>query len=69
MVIHWELYKKFKFDHTNVWYMQNLVSVPADFRKVERKRKRDKFLDIAKELKKLWNMKMTVIPIAIRALG
>ena len=23
-VIHWELCKKFKFDHTNKWYMHNL---------------------------------------------
>ena len=22
-VIHWELFKKFKFDHTNKWYMNN----------------------------------------------
>ena len=26
-VIHWELYKKFKFDHTNKWYMHNLESI------------------------------------------
>ena len=26
-VIHWELCKKFKFDHTNKWYMCNLASV------------------------------------------
>ena len=26
-VIHWELYKKFKFDYTNKWYMHNLTSV------------------------------------------
>ena len=25
--IHWELCKKFKFDHTNKWYMHNLESV------------------------------------------
>ena len=25
--IHWELYKKFKFDLTNKWYMHNPVSV------------------------------------------
>ena len=23
MVIHWEICKKFKFDHTNKWYMHN----------------------------------------------
>ena len=31
--------------------------------------KKDKYLDLAKELKKLWNMKMTVIPIVISAFG
>ena len=29
----------------------------------------DKHLDLAKELKKLWNMKVTIIPIVIGALG
>ena len=31
--------------------------------------KNDKYLDLAKELKKLWNMKVTIIPIVIDALG
>ena len=26
-VIHWEISKKFKFDHTNKWYMHNLAPV------------------------------------------
>ena len=26
-VIHWEMCKKFKFDHTNKWYMHNAASV------------------------------------------
>ena len=26
-VIHWEMYKKFKFDHTNKWYMHTLAPV------------------------------------------
>ena len=25
-LIHWELYKKFKFDHLNKWYIRNLES-------------------------------------------
>ena len=33
------------------------------------KMKRDKYIDLARELKKLWNMKVTVIPIVIGALG
>ena len=31
--------------------------------------KRDKYLDLAKELKKLWNMKVTIILIVIGAFG
>ena len=26
-VIHWEMCKKFKFDHTNKWYLQNPAPV------------------------------------------
>ena len=26
-VIHWEMYKKLKFDHTNKWYMHNPAPV------------------------------------------
>ena len=29
----------------------------------------DKYLDLARELKKLWNMRVEVIPIVVRALG
>ena len=97
-VIHWEMCKKFKFDHTNKWYMHNpapvlkndthkllwdfdihtdhLISarrpdlmiinkkkrickivnfaVPADHRiKLKECEKKDKYLDLARELKKL----------------
>ena len=31
--------------------------------------KNDKYLDLVRELKKLWNMKVTMIPIVIGALG
>ena len=121
-VIHWEMCKKFKFDHANKWYMHNpehvlendthkllwdfdiqtdhLISarrpdliiinkkkkkrkkkekrickivdfaVPADHRiKLKECEKSDKYLDLAKELKKLWNMKVTIIPIVIGAFG
>ena len=37
--------------------------------KLKESRKKSKYLDLAKELKKLWNMKVTVIPIVIGALG
>ena len=46
-------------------------SVPADHRvKLKESENNDKYLDRASELKKkLWNMKVTVIPIVIDALG
>ena len=107
-MIHWEMCKKFKFDHTNKWYMHNPASVlendthkllwdfdiqtdhliptrrpdliiinkikrtckivdfavPADHRiKLKECEMKDKYLDLARELKKLWNAKVTIIPI------
>ena len=112
-VIHWELCKKLKFDHTNKLYMYNpesvlknemhkllwdydiqtdhLISawrtdliiidhkertcrivdfsVPADHGvNIKECEKKDKCLDLAKKLKKLWNMKVTFILIVIGAL-
>ena len=114
--IHWEMSKKFKFDHTNKGYMHNPASilendthkllcdfdlqtanlisarrpelivikknnkkrtckfvdfaVPADHRiKLKESEKKDKYLDLARELKKLWKMKVTIIPIVIGAFG
>ena len=49
-------------------------AIPADHRvKIKESENRDKYLDIARELKKTtknkrWNMKVTVIPIVIGAL-
>ena len=115
-VIHWEMCKKFKFDHTNKWYTHNPApilenathkllwdfniqtdhliparrpdliiinkkkkkricktvdfAVPADHRiNLKECEKKDKNLDLARELKKLWNMKVTIVPIVIGALG
>ena len=31
--------------------------------------KKDKYIDLARELKKLWNMKVTIVPIVIGALS
>ena len=46
------------------------LAVLADHRiKLKDCEKRDKYLDLARELKKLWNMKVTVIPIVIGAFG
>ena len=45
-------------------------ATPADDRvKLEESEKKDKYLDLAWELNKLWNMKVTVIPIVIGSLG
>ena len=43
-------------------------AVPADHRiKLKESEKKDKYLDLARELKKVWNMKVTIIPIVIGA--
>ena len=45
-------------------------AVPADHRiKLKECEKKDKYIDLARELKKLWNMKVTIIPIVIGAFG
>ena len=47
-----------------------VFAVPADHSvKLKESKKRNKYLDLARELKKLWNMKLTVIAIVIGALG
>ena len=45
-------------------------AVPADHRiKLKECEKRDKYLDLARKLKKLWNMRVTIVPIVIGAFG
>ena len=45
-------------------------AVLADYTvKLKENEKMSKYLDLARELKKLWNMKVTVIPIVVGALG
>ena len=45
-------------------------AVPADRRvKLKESEKKNKYLDLAREWKNLWNMKMTSIPIVIGAFG
>ena len=45
-------------------------AVPADDRvKLKENEKMNKYLDLSRELKKLWNMKVKVIPIVVGALG
>ena len=45
-------------------------AVPADHRvKIKVSEKKDKYLDFTGELRKLWNMRVIVIPIVIGTLG
>ena len=45
-------------------------AVPADHRiNLKECAKKDEYLDLARELKKLWNRKMTIVPIVIGAFG
>ena len=45
-------------------------AVPADYRiKLKECEKSDKYLDLARELKKLWNMQVRIIPIVIGPFG
>ena len=45
-------------------------AVPVDHRiKLKESEKKDECLDLARELKKLWNMKVTIIPIVIGTFG
>ena len=45
-------------------------AVPANHKwKLKESKKRAKYIDVARELKKLWYMKVTMIPIVIGALG
>ena len=44
--------------------------VPANHRiKLKECKKKDKYHDLARELKKLWNMKVTIVPIVTGAFG
>ena len=54
---------------TRTCWIVNFV-VLADHRvKLKEVEKRDKYLDLAREFKKQWNMRVTVIPIVVGALG
>ena len=45
-------------------------AIPVNHKvKIKQNEKRDKYFDLARELKKLWNMKVTVIPNLIGMLG
>ena len=61
-----------QWPETILWTQVRIVEfiVPADHRvKFKESEKRDKYLDLAGELSKLWNMTVTVIPIVTGVLG
>ena len=62
--------KKQKKEQTRTCRIVN-VTVPADHRVkiIKESKKRNKYQDLARELKKLWNIKLTVIPIVVGARG
>ena len=43
-------------------------AVPADHRINLKENENNKYLDLARELKKLWNMKVTIVPIKLKGL-
>ena len=46
------------------------VDLPADHRKKQKEsEKKDKYFDLARELKKLWNVQVRIIPIVIGVFG
>ena len=57
--------KKKKKENSKISYF----AVPADHRIKLKECEKDKYLDLAREFKKLWNMKVTIIPIVIGAFG
>ena len=45
-------------------------AVPADHRiKLKESEKKDNYFDLARKLKRLWNMEVNIIPIVISAFG
>ena len=55
--------------YCEIWFSVDFA-VPADNRiNLKESEKKEKYLDLARELKKLWNMNVTIVPIVIGALG
>ena len=47
-----------------------VFAIPGEYRiKLTECEKMDKYFELVRELKKLWNMKVTIIPIVIDAFG
>ena len=66
----WNIRKKWNNNKKTRVFKIVDFAVPADIRiKLKECEKKDKYLDLARELKKLWNMKVTIVPIMIGAFG
>ena len=62
---HWEMSKK-KWEFVK---LSTLLSRRTKEKNLKESEKKDKYLDLARELEKLWNIKVTIVPIVIGALG
>ena len=56
-------------NNNNKRELAELWTLPFDIVKLKEREKNDKYPDLARELKKKWNMKVMVIPIVNDALG
>ena len=61
--------KKQKKQKTKKENLPNFAVPVGHIVKIEESEKRDKYLDLAQELKKIWNMKVTVILIVTGVIG
>ena len=61
----WKIHKKWNDNKKRTCQIVDFA-VPADhWGKLKESEKKDKYLDLARELTKMWNMKVSVIPIVI----
>ena len=60
---------KKKKDRYRTWWIIDFASPADHWVKRKENEKKDEIIDLAKGLKKVWNMKVTVIPIVIGPLG
>ena len=57
------------YGYTTLCHLEDF-SISVDQRaKIKESKKINKYMDFARKLKKLWNMKMMVIPVVVGALG
>ena len=52
-----------------MFFTIKLCTLPSRWTTIKEREKKDKYLALVREIKNLWNMKVTVIPVVIGALG